>query len=133
MRYIEIILRYIVYRKKSPLDHLLTELRHQMPTMVYFAPQSYRSNFYTSFDYIDMHYKFCVPTECVIINTKLLWCRRGHHMYLMERYPHPYYHCSGSCISRLYQQLVHRLASLYLSLSICHLERKYSHFIADES
>lgn len=47
------------------------------------------------------------------------------NIYLIEWYPYPHYHCNGNCRSQLFPRLDHRLASLRLFLSACHLQKKY--------
>lgn len=62
--------------------------------------------------------------KLLVMKKKLLWYICGSNMYLIERYPHPRYHCSGSCRCRLYQRLAHRLACLYLFFLGLSPERK---------
>lgn len=74
-----------------------------------------------------------VCTVCVMnslqptpkIALALMW----PHIYLRERYPHPYYHCSESYRSQLYPRPVHHPACLYLFFSVRHLKGKFSRFI----
>lgn len=115
--------KYNTRRKKSPLGDLLYKITPLIANSM--------CHDHTEAIFVTCLHQVC--TVCVMnslqptpkIALALMW----PHIYLRERYPHPYYHCSESYRSQLYPRPVHHPACLYLFFSVRHLKGKFSRFI----
>jgi len=112
----KIILRYI--RRRKVLSAICYRITPLIANNI-LLPQSYRSNFCnlsTSTSTVHVMNSLQSISKIALVP---IW----PHIYLMERYPHPYYHCSESYRSQLYPRPVHQPAfCLYFFFSVRHLK-----------